>query len=237
MEEAPGLTWRMRKMLEKWDNQNELAEDATEEEVSDWKERRRQQRNLYWKWECEDAKCQGILKARKEEAYREAIGQKESGESIYFVTVNPKDDVSLEDLVKHTEKYTAQKHVTSADWVYEQRGSAEEQAGTGKHVHMLVTTKTCKSDFIKRTQGKFKALVGNERHVHISHVKPEWVADKRKYMQGEKTGDGKDVKVQIDKVWREKNNLLPYYTINASTHLQTQEAAVSTGETHEDGSP
>lgn len=167
---------------------------------------------------------QGILKAHKERAYREAIGDAGAveKEAYYFVTVNPKPEIELQALQKQVDGYVKQKHVESVEWVYEQRGTCESDSGHGKHVHMLVKTNTNKADFAKRTVGKFKTLVGNAKHVDIRVVKTEWLEDKRKYMRGEKEGDGKKEKCEEDVRWRARNNIQSYNIQNNGDSRQTQ---------------
>jgi len=228
LEEAPGMTWRMRQKLEKWEKEHyPVAPDPlvnTEEEIERYKRDRQRYVNILWKYEVEDARMQGILKSVKESAYREHY----TGESAvsktqtYFVTVNPKDDVELSTFVSDVSKYVDQKHVVSAEYVFEQRGSVEVDAGQGMHVHALVTTSTNQADFKKRTHAKFARLCGNEKHIHISPVRPEWMEDKREYMRGKKNGEGKDVKVGIDQIWRLREKLEPYYKKNGG-HLSRQE--------------
>jgi hypothetical protein len=66
--------------------------------------------------------------------------------------------------------------------------------------------------FKRDTRNTFKTLVGNpETHVDIRPVKPEWIEEKRAYMKGGKTGEGKAEKVAMDRVWRAQNNLEEYY--------------------------
>jgi len=235
------MTWRMRQLVQKWERQRECPYEPTEEELEQWRVDRQNHINLLWKHEVEDAKMQGILKAVKEHAYREHY---ESGSSsgsaktqTFFVTVNPKADVSVADFVKETSKYVDQKHVVSAEYVFEQRGSVDVDAGQGMHVHALVTTSTNQADFKKRTQAKFARLCGNEKHIHISPVRPEWMEDKRKYMRGHKTGEGKDVKVAIDQIWRARENLQDYYIhphANQLPQASCSSVQTSSQEVHEE---
>jgi len=220
LEEAPGMTWRMRQKIEKWekDHYPSGVPDPlvnTEEEIERYKRDRQRRVNLLWSYEVEDARMQGKLKAVKESAYRDEIGDRdgsrEKGRQAFFVTVNPSSDVDVATFTAAVSKYVDQKHVVAAEYVYEQRGSTETEAGQGMHVHALVTTSTNTADFKKRTQAKFAKLCGNEKHVHISFVRPEWMEDKREYMRGKKNGEGKDVKVGIDQIWRLREKLEPYY--------------------------
>lgn len=148
----------------------------------------------------------------------------------YFVTVNAKPDVILSELVKKVRKYVGRKFVKSVEYVYEQRGSHDGERGRGMHVHMLVQQVGSKMDgeFKRDTRNTFKDLVGNAAtHVDIRPVNVAHVDDKREYMRGVKTGDGKAEKVAQDRVWRRENNLEDYYTHeNGTSHAQEHQEAV-----------
>lgn len=158
-----------------------------------------------------DALFQGRMKALKERAYRESMGIAQPDEGLYYVTVNPAPEVPLEKFEKVTEKYVKAAHVEGTEYVYEQRGSTEAEAGKGMHMHMLVKTNTKPSDFKKRTRNAFKNIVGNDAHIWIMSCPKAYINDKRVYMQGYKTGEGKAEKVAVDRIWRPQNNLQEYY--------------------------
>lgn len=164
---------------------------------------------------CIASRAEGHQKAIKENAYREKIkmSEKPAKDDVYFVTVNPKPDVVVDDLEKATSKYVKTKLVEAAEYVFEQRGSSTEDMGTGAHAHMLIKTSTNNADFVKRTRSSFAKIVGNPNAVHIVRCPRKFIPDKREYMQGRKTGDGKQAKTAMDSVWRQNKNLQPYYTV------------------------
>lgn len=237
LEDAPGMTWRMRQKVEKWEREYtgggepRLEYGNSEEEVARFQRLRQNYVNLLWSYEVDDARMQGKLKAVKESAYRDEIGDRdgsrEKGRQAFFVTVNPSSDVDVATFTAAVSKYVDQKHVVAAEYVFEQRGSTETEAGQGMHVHALVTTSTNTADFKKRTQAKFAKLCGNEKHVHISSVRPEWMEDKREYMRGKKNGEGKDVKVGIDQIWRLRENLKDIYIKNAPTAQEEDRRSIN----------
>lgn len=205
-----------------------------------WHQEYFEKRKELWSLEVEDAKAKAYLKAiqdvqaavirQKVQAgdfegmpeLEELMGQlknkRGNGGSLhphYFVTVNCKRDVLVSELVKKVNKYVKRKLVRSAEWVYEQRGSHEGELGKGVHVHILVSQRgdVFDGEFKRSTRNTFKGLVGNpETHVDIRAVKSSWLEDKRAYMKGAKTEEGKDAKVAMDRVWRPQNNLAEYYT-------------------------
>lgn len=132
----------------------------------------------------------------------------------YFVTVNCKPDVQLAELKKKVQKYVRRKMVRKVEYVYEQRGAHEGEMGKGMHCHMLVTQRGDMFDgvFKTNTRNTFKTLVGNvDTHVDMRPVAEKFLEDKRSYMRGIKTQDGKAEKVAMDRVWRKTNNLEDYY--------------------------
>lgn len=157
----------------------------------------------------------------------------------YFVTVNCKPDVQLRELKKKVEKYVRRKMVSKVEYVYEQRGSHEGEMGKGLHCHMLVTQRGDVFDgaFKTNTRNTFKDLVGTpDQHVDIKFTVDKFLDDKRSYMKGVKTQEGKAEKVAMDRVWRKNNNLQDYYTHeNARLQAEGDDASDTTRE--EEGVP
>ena len=59
-----------------------------------------------------------------------------------------------------------------------------------------------------------KSLVSNPKCNNLVNVQfcgENWAEDKKEYILGKKKGEGKDIKQDFDKIWREKNNLKEYY--------------------------
>lgn len=141
-----------------------------------------------------------------------------------FITVNCKPGVSLAELIKKTEKLChRQCFVEPAYWVFEQRSGCLQDAGKGKHCHILLTRKVEVSTFhIRRNiQNTMKNLVGQVKtnvQLNIQFIGEEFYLDKKEYILGTKTGIAangqlKSEKQSIDKIWRLQNNLDSYYSI------------------------
>lgn len=171
----------------------------------------------------QEGKFEGPGMDRVEEMMKELKNKRGNGGSlhpVYFVTVNCKPDVILRELTKATATYVRRTMIRQAEWVFEQRGAHEGELGKGMHTHILVWQRGDIFDgvFKRNTRSTFKRLVGNpDTHVDIRPVKAEWIEDKRKYMQGAKTGEGKVEKVEMDRIWRRENNLQDYYTYSGSS--------------------
>lgn len=151
-----------------------------------------------------------------ENQYKDPI-EKEQTE-YKLVTVNPQSTIELSELQKKVDKYTKRKIVAAAEWCYEQRSPDPMTAGYGPHCHIIVKKQSglLDSAFNKYTRSTFADLVKNPKQaIDIQNIKPEWVKDKRSYLQDIKTGEGKAEKQEVDKVWRRENNLKDYY----KTHI------------------
>lgn len=133
-----------------------------------------------------------------------------------FITVNPKPKIPFEDFKKKMEKLANRNIFNNALYVYEQRGSTEEEAGKGFHCHMLcernLNYKPTKVVSCIKNTCKSLCNVKDKRVLNIQLIGEEFMNDKRQYILGHnKTGEGKSVKQNIDDYWRKKNNLNNHY--------------------------
>jgi len=150
----------------------------------------------------------------------------------YVVTINiDEKKCGVKELTKQVDKCVKRKIVQAAEWAYEQR-SADIATAHGTHVHMIIQRPKDMRDLYFKDQIRetFKHLVGNPKdshHINFSPIwKDEYVKDKRSYLQGEKTGEGKADKQDVDKLWRIDNNLKDYYETN--TKIQCLAQPIST---------
>ncbi len=133
-----------------------------------------------------------------------------------FITVNPKPDITFSEFTLKMEKLVNRNIFKNGLYVYEQRGSTEEDAGKGFHCHMLcernLNYKPTKVVSCIKNTCKSLCDVKDKRVLNIQVIGEEFAEDKRKYIMGHnKTGEGKSVKQDIDTYWRKKNNLKEYY--------------------------
>lgn len=134
-----------------------------------------------------------------------------------WITINPKPDIDFETFRKKVDKLVNRKMFTDYCYVYEQRGSNEDELGKGFHTHILATrlTKYKPNKVARNIRNTCKNLVGdssNNNQVNIQFIGEEYAADKKEYILGKnKTGEGKDKKQDMDVIWRKKNNLNEYY--------------------------
>lgn len=134
---------------------------------------------------------------------------------FYFLTVNPKPSVELPVFLKTVHKAINKKWITYYLMVIEQRGETEEEAGRGFHTHIIFNkgTKSCK--VISEMKNTFKDMCDcNKPEVfNLKSMGPEEKDRKIEYTIGVKADPAKHQKQQIDIIFRQREKLKSYYTI------------------------
>lgn len=133
-----------------------------------------------------------------------------------FFTINPNKTVKLNDFMKKVDKAVRKTCFVDYLYVVEQRGTNSATAGTGFHAHILVKRNLDYKPFKckKNMQNTFSKMcnVNNDNIFNVKYCNTEWAGDKVKYMTyGGKTGEGKDIKQDIDRWWREKNKIPKFF--------------------------
>lgn len=133
-----------------------------------------------------------------------------------FITVNPKESVKFHDFRKKIEKLVHRQIFTGHMYVYEQRGKSADEAGKGFHCHILVERNLAykPSKTKELIQNTLKDMVGSVKSpnlLNLQFVGKDFICDKIEYMAGIKTGEDKDLKQEIDSVWRDDNELDSVY--------------------------
>ena len=130
-----------------------------------------------------------------------------------FITVNPKPDVELSTFLTVLHKYANRAMFSRVLYTVEQRGTVEEgNLGKGFHAHLLV----CRANgyppnkIKKHTFSTFKHLIGNDASIDYGG-RYCIVANREKYIIGEKKDPHKHAKQDGDKVWRLQHSIEPYY--------------------------
>lgn len=242
------LIWKTKYMAAKLESMSQNPDEDDDEYLA----RLREKKAEIWQLEVNDAKARAYLKAIQDaqaiiirnkiedndfegmpelqELYSQIRNKNGNGGAIYshyWVTVNVAPGVLLADVQTKVRKYVNRRMLSRSEWVYEQRGTTEDEAGKGMHVHLLVQPlkPISLTSIRKNTYNTFKSLVGNEKAVHVLACKTESDVEKRRlYMSGVKDGEGKMVKCAVDQIWREKNNLQSIYKqTNGEDELLQQE--------------
>lgn len=140
-----------------------------------------------------------------------------------WLTVSPHDKVEFPDFQKKIEQFAKRKQFKEYFYVYEQRSKEAETAGQGFHCHLLLKRNITykQNKIITNSKNSFKNMTKvNDFQIFNFHWCPdEYLKDKIEYMTGDKTGAEKDIKQNIDILFRQKYNLKDYYT-NAQTNEQ-----------------
>ena len=140
---------------------------------------------------------------------------KEHNNGYCFITINPSPTTTLTQLQEKVEKFVKRNMFEKYRYVYEQRSPTEENVGHGFHAHILLKRNLNykPSKISLNTKNTFKGItqVDNPQILNIQHIGEDFAKDKDEYMNGVKTGEGKEAKQAIDKIFRQKNNLESVY--------------------------
>lgn len=127
-----------------------------------------------------------------------------------LLTVNPREDIKLNELKSKVEKYVGRSIVTSFAYVYEVR-----DVDSGLHCHILFQYKGKPYDVKRCTKNTFKNItnVDNPHCLNFKYVEEANLFDKYQYLLGNKT-EKKLKSVNATKLYRLTNNLQPIYESN-----------------------
>jgi len=146
---------------------------------------------------------------------KKELTAKEHNNQFCFITVSPKESVSLEEFKKAVEKSVSRNMFRDYLYVYEQRGKSTDEQGKGFHTHILVKRnlnyKPSKIAFNLKNTFKNMTNVNNPQLLNIQHIGHEFAKDKVDYITSLKTDEGKDEKQKIDVIWRQAEDLSPFY--------------------------
>lgn len=150
------------------------------------------------------------------EGYKKNIDNKYG--NVLFITINPRPDVSLEDFMRAMNKFKSKVWIEDYIYVYEQRGITKEESGKGFHSHILLWKPDNKKshEVIRETKNTFKNIcsIDNPSILNIKNCKDEDIEKRKNYMLGHKNTEAdpsKQVKQEIDLIWRDRNNIENYY--------------------------
>lgn len=156
------------------------------------------------------------------QALRLSLGEKGEKTTPYiWLCVNPNPTVLLSEFNKTINKMITKKWLQSYVYVLEQRGQIEEEIGKGFHLHAIIKRPDDKklSHCIRELSNTFKTIcdVSNYHFFQTKFIDEAEKDRKMEYILGQKeyTDDNrKDLKQQMDKIWRERLNIQPYFFSN-----------------------
>lgn len=151
-----------------------------------------------------------VMKLKKD-AIRELVLEEPE---LYFITVNPKPDITLDMLMKHVHNFCSRRSVRDYFYSIEQRGETEETMGNGIHSHILVEWNKKDNKYIKQFLFEScKRIVGSNmpQILNIRRITKNVFQDKLDYLNGIKWDTEKDLKIKYDIKFREINKISPLY--------------------------
>lgn len=111
---------------------------------------------------------QGHIFKEFKELYTKYKGNDKDNSKFIWLTINPRPDVALSEIMQHVKKYVKRTFIKTYYYVYEQRGSKtnEKEMGTGIHVHLLLERNVEANikvwDIKKRTKDSFRDITDVE---------------------------------------------------------------------------
>lgn len=146
---------------------------------------------------------------------------KDTLKEYLFLTVNPHPMASLEEFRKALDKMTKKVWVVTWLYVLEQRGTTPEEAGKGFHAHIIIRKPAAKvpSHCIRELVTCFKLLcdTSNPHCFNTKWIDAEEFSRKLGYLLGRKEyteTDRKDLKQEMDRLWRHNASISNYYKSN-----------------------
>jgi len=150
------------------------------------------------------------------EGYKKNIDNKFG--NVLFITINPRPDIELSTFIKTMNKFISKIWIEDYIYVYEQRGTTEQESGKGFHAHILLWKPDNKKshEVIRETKNTFKNIcsIDNPSILNIKNCKEEDIEKRKNYMLGTKDINAdptKQVKQEIDLIWRKRVNIENYY--------------------------
>lgn len=150
---------------------------------------------------------------------------KEDAKEWLFITINPKDGISVEDFKNKILSLSKWKVFQKGSFVLEQRGENNDELGKGKHAHIMIEKYSIeRKRLINRLETTFKNFCDKpyENTINVKRKSPEHGRETLdEYMNGLKQED-KLLKVENDIQWRKKYYLQDIYYWDITTDKISQ---------------
>lgn len=150
-------------------------------------------------------------------------GKIEKPTSTYFITIAPKDDITIEEFIDSINILYTYKWITKAVGSIEQRGTTENDMGKGKHFHCLaeVSLGIAKKTIIKKIESMYKGLNLDIPAEKIDVSNPcksnRDITNRIEYMTDAKADDiEKKDKYCMDEPYRKKENIPRWFLKNSN---------------------
>jgi hypothetical protein len=146
----------------------------------------------------------------------QALRTEECKDQYYFITICPYEDLEFSKFLKVMDKVLKKKWFQRYIYVYEQRQHEDGKQYFGMHTHIIVQRSgtTNKSEAIREIFSTCKSIVGSKQSIDVKLLKTQHDLDVRlNYILGKKADPLKQKKQEIDKLFRQDNNLQPFYSL------------------------
>lgn len=148
-------------------------------------------------------------------------------ETFLWITIRP-GDCSTATFLECVDRLMNKKWIKQNDYLYviEQSKDPSYYVGrtnfkdNGKHIHLLLLAKKRKSEVVREIHSTFKHIM-TKSGIDVKVMIKKFLDDKKEYILGLKTGEGKAEHQAGDIIYRKNKNLCIYYT-NASSFTKTQ---------------
>lgn len=157
-------------------------------------------------------------------AERNSLGEKVENninKPYIWLCVNPNSTYTFNEFKALVQKMVSKVWLKSYVYVYEQRGITEQEAGKGFHLHAIIKRPEDKkpSHCIRELSNTFKKCcdVSNYHFFQTKFIDEDEYQRKLEYILGLKDSNEenqKDLKQNIDKYWRGKYLIKPFYFLN-----------------------
>jgi len=164
-------------------------------------------------WETEDLKAwiEGRAQGQRELARREHLTNEKSEKlgktaKIYWITVNPKHDITTEEMTKSIHKMYSKKWVKNSYYIFEVSEKKHQ------HSHGIIVSDYEYKRAIKELASSVKGIcdTDNGRCFQVRVIDSSNAQQKMDYMVGKKATN-KLEGVRLSKLWREENLIADYY--------------------------
>lgn len=139
---------------------------------------------------------------------------KEKDTDYIFITINPYDHIDIYQFIKVVQKLITKKWIKEYLYTIEQRGEVIETAGFRPHCHMILYRKGKNySEIVREFRSSLKKICNTENsHIlNFEVVKVGTIDRVINYALGNKKDEYKHVKVEMDKIFREKIGIKEFY--------------------------
>lgn len=135
----------------------------------------------------------------------------EKRREIFWITINPKPDVTFEQLRSTIRGRLMPRIIMKgALYVFEQR-SEDPENPHGFHCHILVDKKMSPKQMYDRVRSTVASIIGTSKALDVRAYPYTYRTEKLEYLKGSKWDDEKSAAVNATRTWRQNNGIPDMY--------------------------